>query len=89
MKMNKTDYSKLEQAINNVINEHGLNELVKSYEQGNFSNNSTVQDLSKRFKWDLFYASGMRSSELSGDYNDEHIYTALRSIVPVKLARKY
>lgn len=44
-----------------------------------------VQDIDKRFRWDLFYAATAGTSMVSdlydAGYNDTHLDTALRSIV--------
>jgi hypothetical protein len=44
-----------------------------------------VQDIDKRFRWDLFYAATAGTSMISdlyaAGYNDTHLDTALRSIV--------
>jgi hypothetical protein len=46
-----------------------------------------VQDIDKRYRWDLFHAADPRSVLLAtfydrGGYHDAHIDTALRAVVP-------
>jgi hypothetical protein len=41
-----------------------------------------VQDIDKRYRWDLLYASRALTGDLCAAYNDSHIDTALRAIVP-------
>ena len=57
-------------------------ERRQRYRAGDFPRSADVQDLDKRYRWDLVYASGA-SGGLTwlGDYFDSHIYTALRNIV--------
>jgi hypothetical protein len=88
MKMKTNDFKALELAINKTIADNGgLDRLVAGYEAGQFPRNDSVQDLSKRFKWDLFWSSGIRLTDRS--LQDERIYTALKKIVPVTLEVKY
>ena len=90
MKMNSKDYNTLKQAINTVASNHGgIDELIYLYEHGKFPRSDVAQDLNKRFKWDLYHASSVRSSDFTDEYSDEHIYTALKSIIPHKLTVKY
>ena len=65
--------------------------IVEDYEQGKFHRSHAVQILQKRFCFDLMYnadLSGFVSSTLYDYMNDDHIYTALKSICP-KVIRKY
>jgi len=71
--------------------------VIDSYQSGKFRGAEKVKDLNKRFRWDVFYASGTRIGDgvgissncgIEGDYNDIHIDTALRSFIP-KIERKY
>jgi hypothetical protein len=52
------------------------------YIKGAFPNASLTKDLNKRYRWDLFWASGASKLLYDTDYNDSHIDTALRSLVP-------
>lgn len=66
--------------------------VVEAYETGNFPRSNLVNDLQKRFCFDLWYAA-MRGSnplvrELYQYLNDEHLFTALKSICP-RVVRKY
>ena len=56
------------------------------YRNGDFPNAAAVKDLNKRYRWDLLWASGVSSRDISDlyrdeDLNDAHIDTALRRIV--------
>lgn len=53
-----------------------------AYREGRFPRADKVKDLDKRFRWDVFYASRFDSRPLyAADLHDEHIDTALRSII--------
>lgn len=54
------------------------------YRDGDFPRADKVNDLNKRYRWDLFYAANVSNYivELYGmNIKDDHIDTALRSIV--------
>ena len=59
-------------------------EIREGYRNGNFPRADLVKDLDKRYRWDLLYASGFVVCNLYGLYgvNDNHIDSALRTIVP-------
>lgn len=60
----------------------------EQYKVGNFANADKVQDLYKRYRWDLFW-QGLRNSNntdfltkvLYSYLNDEHIDSALKYVV--------
>lgn len=56
------------------------------YRNGRFRRSETTKDLDMRYRWDLYWLAGGTKiwSELTypDDYNDNHLDTALRSIVP-------
>lgn len=57
-----------------------------AYRSGNFAKADRVKDLDKRYRWDLFWAAwdaAGQSPEFLAQYNDAHLDTALRHIVPV------
>ncbi len=63
-------------------------ETRERYRHGDFPRADAVQDLDKRYRWDLFWSAfntpnmDVRRVLASGEYDDSHIYTALRKIVP-------
>ena len=85
MKMNQSHLELLETAINEVLIQ--FPNARENYRNGNFPRSDKVKDLNKRFRWDLFYSairkcpSSMTTSSLYTYLNDNHIDTALRSIV--------
>lgn len=56
------------------------------YIRGDFTGSDRVRDLYKRYRWDLYWAASRGDSDFHSnlyDYlNDDHIDSALRSIVP-------
>lgn len=60
------------------------------YRRGDFPHATRVKDLSKRYRWDLIHDSGLKIGDgvgmsglpLYAYLNDDHIDTALRSLVP-------
>lgn len=64
--------------------------IVAIYETGQFPRFDRVKDLQRRFCFDVAYKAGL--SRFFVDYvysyaNDDHIYTALKSICPVVVKR--
>jgi hypothetical protein len=66
-------------------------DLRRIYYSRQFARASAVQDLDKRYRWDLLWMSRIKIGDgvgIKGDLdlyaymNDDHIDTALRSIVP-------
>ena len=91
MKITKENYIYLQTAINNVLAKYP--NISKEYEIGQFPRADRVKDLQKRFCFDLLFGAGVSqwvSQNLYSDntMNDEHIYTALRSICPT-LTKRY
>lgn len=54
-----------------------------AYRAGDFPRAARVQDLNKRYRWDLFWAAGVSPQYHLEGLTDVHIDTALRSIVRV------
>jgi hypothetical protein len=55
------------------------------YRNGRFDRADRVKDLDKRYRWDLFWQAWRTNHNVSlhlQGYNDAHIDTALRSMVP-------
>lgn len=54
------------------------------YLKGDFHNADKVRDLNKRYRWDLFWLADGKATTVKEMYvymNDDHIDTALKSIV--------
>lgn len=56
-------------------------ERRRVYLSGDFLRADQVQDLNKRYRWDLFFAAGLGHLSFP-DYKDAHIDTVLRRFVP-------
>jgi hypothetical protein len=60
-------------------------ERREAYRSGQFPRASLVQDVDKRYRWDLYWAAargGRSLPDSTEGYNDAHIDTALRAVVP-------
>ena len=93
MKFTREHLAILQRGIDTVL-ERNPN-AVKGYEEGNFPRSDKVNDLQKRFCFDLFYASGVKigdgvgtQGEIIGDYSASHLLTALKAICPT-VTRRY
>jgi hypothetical protein len=67
--------------IRGAVTPYDTEERRDRYRRGDFPRADAVQDLNKRYRWDLFYGTraylGVR-----GEYADAHFYTALKSVIP-------
>lgn len=89
MKITPDDYSKLEVAINTVLEKHNPDgALVEAYETGQFPRSEKVKDLQMRFCFDLLHAARVDVHDMYRYLNDDHVYTALRAICPT-VTRRY
>ena len=78
MRMTGTHYDVLQAYVSGLDTDYRRNR----YLHGDFPYSDKVQDIDKRYRWDLFYvARGMLAPHLFEDYTNEHIDTALRRIV--------
>ena len=87
MKMTAEHLSILKGGIDKVLAANP--DAVARYERGDFPRADKVKDLQRRFCFDLFYASGVKigdgvgtHGDIIGNYNTDHIYTALTRICP-------
>ncbi|HSW91502.1 MAG TPA: hypothetical protein VLG09_02560 [Candidatus Saccharimonadales bacterium] len=85
MKLSKEHYELLEQAISKL----DTPELRDKYIASDFAHSERVKDLDKRYRWDLYWEARRNNPGHRGFgdidcglYNDSHIDTALRKIVP-------
>ena len=84
MKMLPGHVGALKKAINEAIEPFGWDEVIKTYETGNFPRADKVKDLQKRFCFDLLFAANVKElvNEIYEYCNDDHIYAALKSFLP-------
>lgn len=78
MRVSKDHLEKLSAAITPL----DTDERRAAYRAGRFPRADRVNNLDKRYRWDLFWASDAISELSDGRYADAHIDTALRRIVP-------
>ena len=87
MKMKQEHFNYMKKEIDIILEKYNdKGQLVEEYRSGNFPRAEGVQDLQKRFCFDLFRASGLVAWTCDNLYsylNDEHIYTALKKICPI------
>jgi hypothetical protein len=58
--------------------------IRERYRRREIPRGNLVQDIDKRFRWDLYWAAARKNGGLpdsTNGYNDAHIDTALRAIV--------
>lgn len=70
-----------------VLRPHDTDERRTRYINGDFPRSDRVQDLDKRYRWDLLWAADPRGDDLVQKaykefLNDNHIDTVLRAVVP-------
>ena len=85
MKITKENFTFLKTSIDLVLAKYP--NVIDEYETGQFSRADRTKDLQRRFCFDLLFGAGVNqwvSLNLYGlnDLNDEHIYTALKTICP-------
>lgn len=83
MKIHTKHYDRLAAAVGELDTES----VRDAYRRRDIPNGDRVQDIDKRYQWDLYSAAVRRigwdfQDELYAYLNDTHIATALRSIVP-------
>ena len=92
MKIKKEHSEYMQKEIQKLIEKSGGESfVVEKYESGQFPNSGKVQDLQRRFCFDLLHASGLTSfvcNEIYSYANDTHLFTALKNICP-KVIKKY
>jgi hypothetical protein len=92
MKIKKEHFDHLQTGINQVLAQYNdQGQLVNEYERGLFPRSEKTKDLQRRFCFDLLFGAGLSKfvcDELYSYLNDDHIYTALKAIVP-KVSRNY
>lgn len=85
MKMKKEHFDHLQKTITKFLDEQGKSHVITMYETGNFPRSERVKNLQKRFCFDLLDHSGLTQYVCTHLYpylNDDHIYTALKTICP-------
>lgn len=52
------------------------------YRNGDYPKSELTKDVNRRYRFDLMWAAKAYDVVKDADYNDEHLNTALKSIVP-------
>lgn len=85
MKVTKSDYSDLREALKRVMIPYGITAVLKYKEE--LKSDTRVKDLEVRFVWDMFWSIGVNVRTLilermrSYQCNDNHIETALKKAI--------
>lgn len=91
MKIKTEHYAFIEKEIRQTLDKYGSEKLVELYEIGEFPRSEKVNDLQKRFCFDLMFGAGLSSWICDNIYtyaSDDHLYTALKRICP-KVTKRY
>ena len=83
MKIKAEHLRHLKSQIDPILSKY--DRLIEEYETGQFPRAEKVQDLQKRFCFDLLQGAGLSrwvSDNLYPYMNDSHIYTALKAVCP-------
>lgn len=81
MKMTQAHFDLIKERVEEMDTEGARSQ----YRSGDFPRADLVQDVNKRYRWDLYWAAARWHGSMpdsTNGYNDAHIYTALRRIVP-------
>jgi hypothetical protein len=70
------------EAMRELIAPLDTERVREAYRKGEFRNSHLTKDLNRRYRWDLLWAAKAYGVVQDAGYNDSHIDTALRAIVP-------
>ena len=77
------------QTMRELVAPYDIEARRQAYREGRFPRADKVTDLDRRYRWDLFYKSGLAmlfDTGIGGQYesgiNGDHIYTALKRVIP-------
>jgi len=73
-------------AVRDAVAPFDTAELRAKYAARQIPRANTVRDISKRYRWDLYYlaiSGGRLSYDTLRGLNDSHVDTVLRAVVPV------
>lgn len=86
MKMLTEHFDHMKKAIDAVLLQYNQdNKLVKVYQSGDYPRSEFTKDVQRRFCFDLLFGAGLNkfaSDNLYSYLDDEHIFTALKTICP-------
>ncbi len=70
------------EALRTLIEPLDTESVRQAYRNGEFRNSHLTKDVNRRYRHDLMWAAKGYAVVQDAGYNDEHINTALKSIVP-------
>jgi hypothetical protein len=86
MKMRPDHLDHIKREIDALLFQYNQdNKLVQEYQRGEYPRSEFTKDVQRRFCFDLMYGAGLNqfaSDHLYSYLNDDHIYTALKTICP-------
>ena len=86
MKIRTEHFNHIKAEIDAVLFQYNQdNKLVEEYQRGDYPRAEFTKDVQRRFCFDLMYGAGLNkfaSDHLYSYLNDDHIYTALKTICP-------
>ncbi len=71
------------QALKALIEPLDTEARREAYCKGEFSYSELTKDVNRRYRWDLWWTAKAYRAIEDATYNDAHIDTALKSIVPM------
>lgn len=71
------------QALRALIEPLDTERVREAYRNGRYPRAELTKDVNRRYRWDLMWAAKAYNVVKDHGYNDEHINTALKSIVPM------
>ncbi len=91
MKMSTELFATLQKSFN-TLSKDSVDNYINAYETGKFPRSELVKDLQCRFCWDIIWSLGWYSDNFDAiskeNLFDQHIYTALKKVMPT-VTRRY
>ena len=70
------------QTMRELVAPYDIEARRQAYREGRFPRADRVTDLDTRYRWDLFYRAGLAMLFDDRSINEDHIYTALKRVIP-------
>lgn len=70
------------EAMRELISPLDNEDRREKYRNGDFPRSELTKDVNRRYRFDLMWAAKAYNVFGDTEYDDSHIYTALRSIIP-------
>ena len=88
MKIRQEHLAVLKSAIDSCLAKYP--DVQAEYESGDFARSDKVKDIQRRFCFDIMHGAGLTKfvcDELYPYMNDDHLYTALKTVCPTVTKR--